>query len=206
MQNFFRCQPSMHTYQSLVAMVFVLSAVLVADAAPQKTTSAESTATGQKNSQKQKVSPPAVSVDLNNASEKDLDSLPGVGPATAKKIIEHRPYQSVDDLSKAGVAAKVIERIRPMVTVGKPPANAAGGRSLPNDSRATPTSPTAPAGPANRSTPGQVTPPSGSGMVWVNTETKVYHREGDRWYGKTKHGSYMTEPEAIHAGYRAAKR
>jgi hypothetical protein len=43
-------------------------------------------------------------------------------------------------------------------------------------------------------------------MVWVNTETKVYHREGDRWYGKTKHGSYMTESDAIHAGYRAAKR
>jgi hypothetical protein len=43
-------------------------------------------------------------------------------------------------------------------------------------------------------------------MVWVNTETKVYHREGDRWYGKTKHGSYMAESDAIHAGYRAAKR
>jgi hypothetical protein len=43
-------------------------------------------------------------------------------------------------------------------------------------------------------------------MVWVNTETKVYHREGDRWYGKTKHGKYMTEPDATAAGYRASRR
>jgi hypothetical protein len=42
-------------------------------------------------------------------------------------------------------------------------------------------------------------------MVWVNTETKVYHREGDRWYGNTKKGKYMTEADAIAAGYRAAK-
>ena len=36
-------------------------------------------------------------VDLNKASEKELESLKGVGPATAKKIIENRPYKSVDE-------------------------------------------------------------------------------------------------------------
>jgi len=42
-------------------------------------------------------------------------------------------------------------------------------------------------------------------MVWVNLDTKVFHREGDRYYGKTKHGKWMTETEAVAAGYRASK-
>ena len=44
-----------------------------------------------------------------------------------------------------------------------------------------------------------------SGMVWVNTETKVFHREGDKWYGNTKHGKYMNEADALKAGYRESK-
>jgi len=42
-----------------------------------------------------------------------------------------------------------------------------------------------------------------SGKVWVNTESRVYHKSG-RWYGKTKAGKFMTEPEAKAAGYKAA--
>jgi hypothetical protein len=42
-------------------------------------------------------------------------------------------------------------------------------------------------------------------MVWVNTETKVYHKESSRFYGRTKKGQYMTEADAMKAGYRAAK-
>jgi hypothetical protein len=42
-------------------------------------------------------------------------------------------------------------------------------------------------------------------MVWVNKETKVFHREGDYWYGRTKKGEYMTEADALKAGYREAK-
>jgi hypothetical protein len=40
--------------------------------------------------------------------------------------------------------------------------------------------------------------------VWVNTDSKVYHKSG-RWYGKTKSGKFMTETEARAAGYRAAQ-
>jgi competence protein ComEA len=58
-------------------------------------------------------------VDLNKASDKELEALKGVGPATAKKIIAGRPYQSVDELSKAGVSAKTIEVLKPLVTVGE---------------------------------------------------------------------------------------
>ena len=41
-------------------------------------------------------------------------------------------------------------------------------------------------------------------MVWVNTASGVYHKSG-RWYGKTKEGKFMTEADAIKAGYRASK-
>ena len=47
-------------------------------------------------------------------------------------------------------------------------------------------------------------PPPKAVVVWVNTSSKVYHFPGSRWYGKTRHGRYMTERDAIKAGYRPA--
>ena len=50
----------------------------------------------------------------------------------------------------------------------------------------------------------EVTPPV-KGMVWVNLDSKVYHKEGSRWYGKTKSGKFMSEADAMKAGYTASK-
>jgi DNA uptake protein ComE-like DNA-binding protein len=57
-------------------------------------------------------------VDLNSASEKDLEALPGVGPATAKKIVAGRPYKSADELKKAGLNDKAVEALKSLVTAG----------------------------------------------------------------------------------------
>jgi hypothetical protein len=51
----------------------------------------------------------------------------------------------------------------------------------------------------------QAPPANAAGVVWINTDTGVYHKQGTRWYGKTKHGKYMLESDAIKAGYKPAK-
>jgi competence protein ComEA len=62
---------------------------------------------------------PKTQIDLNTASAKDLETIKGIGPATSKKIIEGRPYKSVDDLKKAGISDKIIESMKPFVKVGE---------------------------------------------------------------------------------------
>jgi DNA uptake protein ComE-like DNA-binding protein len=57
-------------------------------------------------------------VDLNDASEADLTSLPGISVVKARQIIQHRPYTSTHDVVTSGVLTEhQFDQIAPKVTV-----------------------------------------------------------------------------------------
>jgi len=67
---------------------------------------------------------------------------------------------------------------------------------------------TAPAKKATKAAPptdAEISDASAKGMVWVNKNTKVYHKRGTAMYGKTKNGAFMSEADAEKAGYKAAQ-
>jgi comEA protein len=70
--------------------------------------------------------PPLSPVNLNTASALELQQVPGIGPATADKILKMRksygPFKSVDDLRAIkGIGPKRMEKMRKYSTVGRTP-------------------------------------------------------------------------------------
>jgi competence protein ComEA len=66
--------------------------------------------------------PGAALIDLNHATAEALDTLPGIGPVTADKIIASRaekPFRSIDELRGRGlVGQKAFDKLKPLITVG----------------------------------------------------------------------------------------
>ena len=62
---------------------------------------------------------PLAPLNVNTATQRDLEALPGIGEVTARRILAAREadgsFASVDDLSRAGVRPSIIEQIRSMV-------------------------------------------------------------------------------------------
>ena len=59
--------------------------------------------------------------------------------------------------------------------------------------------------PIANASPSQIADAKAKGLVWVNTSSKVYHKSGDKYYGATKSGEFMTEADAQKAGAHLAK-
>lgn len=72
-----------------------------------------------------KKKPPEKPINLNTANAEQLQEVPGIGPATAEKILKMRksygPFKSVDDLRAIrGIGPKRLEKMRKYLTVAPP--------------------------------------------------------------------------------------
>jgi competence protein ComEA len=65
----------------------------------------------------------AAPININTASETELVALPGIGPALAARIVEHRerngPFRSVDELEViSGISDRMVDELRPFLSIG----------------------------------------------------------------------------------------
>ena len=157
-----------------------------------------------------------------STSETTASPAPGESPAGAPKAKRGRkkaeagaaasPAASPPSPAASPAAGPKAKGTRKKAETATSPSPSPGKFSLgdlfkPKSSAAA--SPAAATGAAakSRSAEAAANPPApggGHGLVWVNTETHVYHREGSRFYGTTRKGKYMTEQDAIQAGYKPA--
>ena len=79
-------------------------------------------------------------VNVNAASQQELEALPGIGPAKAKAIVEYRAqngaFKSVDELTKVkGIGPAVLAKLKDQASVGAPASKAPAKPALPADKK-----------------------------------------------------------------------
>ena len=112
--------------------------------------------------------PPPAPININTANSEQLQEVPGIGPATAEKILQMRKsygaFKSVDDLlSIKGIGKKRLDKMRKYLTVGKAPAPAKSGTTNAPPAKKTAASPPVkktPSPPASTDSDDSEEPPS----------------------------------------------
>lgn len=93
--------------------------ITILDSIQQPAKSSPTDSVEQKDPAPAKSPAPSIRLDINRASSTQLESIPGIGPATARRIIESRSkrkFTSVEDLLDVkGIGKKKLDRMRPYI-------------------------------------------------------------------------------------------
>src|SRR5271168_3927116 len=125
-----------------------------------------------------KKKPPAAPVNLNTATSEELQLVPGIGPATADKILQMRKsygaFKSVDDLlAIRGIGKKRLDKMRKYLIAGRPPTASKPGAASKSAGTPTGASPASCKGCAKAASPAKETSlPAKSFMKTVPTSEK----------------------------------
>jgi DNA uptake protein ComE-like DNA-binding protein len=90
------------------AVLVLLMAASIGFAAPQSDSTQSSTTTTKTTTTHSRSSKESsgAKLDINAASQQELEALPGIGPATSAKIVQGRPYRAKSDLLKRKIVSR----------------------------------------------------------------------------------------------------
>src|SRR5580704_1614687 len=144
-------------------------------------------------------SPAASPSPAKRRAHKKAEATTAASPATTEPAASASPAEK-----RGGKKAKTEVGASPAPAPSASPGKFSLGNLFKPKTSASPGAAAASPAPATRATTEAATtapaPGGGQGLVWVNTATHVYHKEGSRFYGTTKKGKYMSEADAIKEG------
>ncbi|MEO8278277.1 MAG: DUF3761 domain-containing protein [Ideonella sp.] len=149
-----------------------------------------------------------LSLVLGLASLGAFAQAPAGAPAGSTGLCKDGSYTSNDTKKGACAGHKGVKdwfSVAAMASTAAAPTAAAPTGAAAATKPAAPTATAAPASTNSTRTAMASSPAAGGGpgQVWVNASSKVYHCAGTKYYGKTKHGEYMSEAAAKAAGNHA---